>query len=147
MSWPRRSSLPPAAFEHPDDVLWEPCNNDLPPTEPQPGDFDVTSRAEDDAYRAEVHEALMGGWCASHPDRPADGRIVASYSPAPPTANPQAVATLCAALRDARAALQHVEAEGCCCPGKDHDPHCHIVATAAALARLDVVVDFGEEAE
>lgn len=72
---------PDAKYEHPDEVLWEPTNNDLPPTDPQPGDFDVMSHTEEAAMRAEQHEALMGGWCAQHPDRPADGKIVGSYQP------------------------------------------------------------------
>ena len=75
--------LPDAGYERPDDVLWEPCNNDMEPTEAQPGDYELPEWDDwdEDANR---HEALMGGWCAHHPDRPADGRIVGSYTPSRP---------------------------------------------------------------
>lgn len=76
------------ALGHPsepaDACLWEPANNDLDPSgesEPWAGDFDVTSWAVDDLERAEMHVALMGGWCAHHPDRPADGQVVGAYRP------------------------------------------------------------------
>lgn len=66
------------------DAQWEPTNNDLPPTEPVPWeDYDLPTYAEMNAEWAEQHEALMGGWCAHHPDRPVGAPIVAGYSRCP----------------------------------------------------------------
>lgn len=61
-----------------EDLEWsEPTNNDLPPTEPQPGDYTYWEMDYDEAL--ERHVALMGGWCAHHPDRSKDGVIVGEY--------------------------------------------------------------------
>ena len=69
-------------YLRPDDMEWsEPTNNDMPPTDPQPGDYDVMTYAEEAEMRAEQHEALMGGWCSRHPDRPEGGRVVGHWQP------------------------------------------------------------------
>lgn len=82
VSWPPRSSIPESFFDYVErDALWEPTDNDLPPTEPRPGDYELPEWDgwDEDANR---HVALMGGWCAHHPDRPEGGRIVGAYFPA-----------------------------------------------------------------
>lgn len=68
-------------YLRPDDLLWEPTNNDLSPTEPDPlHDYDLPEMEDDWDENANRHVALMGGWCAHHPDRPPDSPPIGRYN-------------------------------------------------------------------
>ncbi len=69
-------------YLRPEDLeLSEPTNNDLPPTKPDPGDYDLPTYEEMHAEWAYQHEALMGGFCSRFPDIPEGSNIVGHYEP------------------------------------------------------------------
>lgn len=77
----RVAFLEAAADAAGDDPWAAPCNNDLGPSGSAAGDYDILSYAEQAAELDEIHVALMGGWCARHPNRPPETRPVAGYLP------------------------------------------------------------------